>query len=144
MRIRDWDEQGLEPAFGHEGHWMMEMLESLDAGEIAAYCLRAPHGRRLLVATQLGLVDATADDSTPEPAVEVDVVAWPEVREIHLSAVIAPDEAMRHRPAYSLRVGHPTIDVPEAANADALLDFARSLVLRAARPPQVPLRQPED
>ncbi|HEU4571737.1 MAG TPA: hypothetical protein VFR93_03555, partial [Candidatus Limnocylindrales bacterium] len=137
MRIRDWDEAGLAPAFGHEGHWMMELLDEMDLREIAAYCLPAARGRRLLVATDLGLVDASVEDPPVGPDVEVELVPWPDVTEIRLVALVGLDDALRHVPTYSLRVGRPTIDVTEAPNDAAVLSFGRALVLRAGRPPQV-------
>jgi hypothetical protein len=142
--VRDWEEQGIEPAFGHEGHWLLDVVEQVGAQEVAVYALQSGAGRRLLVATDLGLVDAAVDEDPRRVPTAIDLVPWPEVREVHLSCRIEVDGSLRHVPTYSLAVGHPTVEVAGAPAPQALLEFARTLLLRAHRPPTTPVPEPED
>lgn len=144
MRIRDWDQAQLKPAFGHEGHWLMELLEAIDAREIAAYCMHETLGRRLLVATDLGLVDVAArDPATTDRIIPLELVPWQDVQGVGLTGAITMDEALRHERHFALRVRRPQIEIADAPNSAALVSFARTLVLRAGRAPQVRLEEPE-
>ena len=140
MKIRDWTEAGLEPLFGHEGEWLIELLERLEAGEAAAYALRERRagkaGRRFLVAADLGLLDAWAPDVGPgagprDEAVSAFLTAWRDVRGVRIDCDIAVDAALRHEFRWRLRIESPSVDEGGPAAEDALLELATECVRRA-------------
>jgi hypothetical protein len=149
VNVREWDEEGLRPSFGHEGDWLLEVLIGISATEAAAYCVDTPEGRRLLVATDLALVDATAGDEATTATERIRFIPWPEVTGAELEAEVSIDESARHVVAYTIRVAHPEIEILEPAGERrgdhrALIAFGRELLLRAGQPSTVPPKAPDE
>ncbi|HEY3523535.1 MAG TPA: hypothetical protein VGK63_07500, partial [Candidatus Limnocylindrales bacterium] len=159
MKMRDWDERGTTPAFGHRGYWIEDVLDALGASEIASFALpeagpgsdgaaaRGPAGeraddasapRRFLVACELGLLDARAGvDDAGDPLLGASLVPWSDVRDIRLSSVTSLDDAYRHATSWSLTIGVPEVHLDDPEQSTALLELARECLIRTQAPPPV-------
>jgi len=142
--MRDWDDRGARPSFGHRAYWIEDVLDSLGASEIASYALAEGGGggddaavpRRFLVACDLGILDArAAADEQGNPVLASALVPWSDVRGVRLSATTALDEAFRHATSWSLSVELPDIRVDDPEQPDALLELSRECLVRTQVPP---------
>ncbi len=160
MNIDDWDRQGLEPGFGHQGAWLQNDMDRIDSPMAAAFALLdepsaaakrsdrsvspSEQARRFLLATKLGLVDAhyAPDGDAPGP-LSSRLIPWPDVRGVLLMGKTTLDDALRHVTRWRLTVEHPAVDIDEPPDDDALIEFWRECVLRAGRPPTEKAKNPE-
>jgi hypothetical protein len=144
MKMRDWDEQGARPSFGHRAYWVEDLLDALDTSEIASYALvDGPEGaddattpRRFLVACELGLLDArAAADDANRPVLGSVLVPWSDVSGIRLSGVTNLDDAYRHATGWSVALDVPPVRIDAAEEPGALLELARECLIRTQVPP---------
>lgn len=130
MRIEEWHEAGLEPAFGSVEGWIADQLGRLGAEELAVYAVKERGGARILVATDLGLFDyrwrTSADPA--KRAVEGRLHAWWEVEGLVLEAEtrLDPNTLSGREPAWSLRLTRPELAVDASPSEEALLGFWRA------------------
>jgi len=158
MTIDEWEERRLEPRFGHQGQWLMNDLDRLQAQAVAAFALleepsvdrhenadRAasdtPPGqpsrlaRRFLIATDLGLVDARF---RPEPDVGTlthALIPWSGVQGVRLEATTTMDDALRHVTRWALSIDQPAMEIADPPDDEALIDLWRECIQRAGRLP---------
>jgi hypothetical protein len=153
MKMRDWDEGGGQPAFGHRAYWIEDILDSLDAAEIASYALSEGDGsgddasvpRRYLVACELGILDARADaDEDDNPRLASALIPWSDVRGVRVSAVTSLDDAFRHATTWSGSLGLPSVRIDDPAKPDALLELWRECLVRTQTQTQPPLAASSD
>jgi hypothetical protein len=152
--MREWDERGGRPSFGHRAYWIEDVLDALDASEIAAYALAegpddgnedeaeheddATRPRRYLVACELGLLDARASvDDRGNPVLASALVPWPEVRGARLTALTALDDAYRHATRWTGSLAWPVVRIEQPTESDALLELWRECLVRTQVPPPV-------
>jgi hypothetical protein len=153
VRMEEWDEQGLEPLFGHQRQWLTDLLDRISSPEAASYALLEDQGargaadthrsetarRRFLVASELGLLDGRLErPGDGSPRLTARLIPWTSVHGLELVTVTALDDALRHRTTWRVRVREPRVDLDDAPSDDALLDFWRDCALRAGRPPVEP------
>ncbi|HKG55859.1 MAG TPA: hypothetical protein VKA85_01280 [Candidatus Limnocylindrales bacterium] len=158
MKMRDWDEQGLVPAFGHQGEWLADILDRAGSPEIAAYAIDdgaaaasgederpADRARRFLVASELGLLDGRYEPPKRgrEARLTTRLVVWRAVRGVNLETETTVDEALRHRTTWKLRLDDPEVVIAEPASDDAVIELWRECVLHAAPPPGEKPAKPE-
>jgi hypothetical protein len=151
--MRQWDEGGGQPSFGHRAYWIEDVLDSLDASEIASYALadggangegestpgagadEASIPRRFLVACELGILDArAAADVDGNPALTSVLVPWADVHGIRLSPATGLDDAFRHATMWSLSLAAPDVRIADPDQPDALLELVRECLTRTNRP----------
>lgn len=147
MRMQDWDAAGIEPLFGHQREWLNDELARMEASEVAAFAVEEKRqgvaGRRLLIATELGLIDAWHRPDPPDdPRLTATFIPWPEVGDVRLHSETGLDAALRHATHYRLTLGQPALD-GECSDPDALVAFWRECLLRAGQPPAEKPGQPE-
>ncbi|HKG18508.1 MAG TPA: hypothetical protein VKB00_02120 [Candidatus Limnocylindrales bacterium] len=156
MTIDEWDESGLEPRFGHQRQWLKNDLDRLQTPAAAAFALldRAPAGandsapsqlaRRFLVATELGLLDASyRPEGGSVGRLASTVIPWPDVRGLRIEGTTVLDDAFRHVTRWSLVIEHPAVEITEPPDDEALIDLWRECVLRAGRPPTEKPKEPQ-
>lgn len=134
MKMHEWDEAGLEPLFGHQEPWLTSQIEELAAIEVAAYASATPVAGvdRLLVATDLGLVDAERSfDTSGLPILAATLVPWPEVEGVRLRWEARLDRAFRARAVWRLEIAAPMVSLGDPVRADALRDLWRACLLHA-------------
>jgi hypothetical protein len=157
MKISDWDERRLEPLFGHQGTWLTNDLDRLNSPIAAAFALvdepptesyssipPSRRSRRFLVASELGLMDARyTPGSNDHGSLRSRLIPWPEVGGVALTGETTLDEALRHTTRWRLTIQHPALEIDDAPDDDALIEFWRECVLRAKRPPTQEPEEPE-
>lgn len=136
MRLADWPRM---PFLSEElCGWINEHLATLGVEEIAIYAVEDgpdDDGRRVLVATEIGLLDYRYGPraSTARFAIDGRVLPWQTVRGVDLQVETFRLWALEHRTRWSLAIGHPEF---RAASEDpqlghALADFAKVAVIMA-------------
>lgn len=144
MKMRDWDERGGRPSFGHRAYWIEDILDSLDASEIASYALadgaddagvdEPSVPRRFLVACELGILDArAAADEAGNPVLASVLVPWADVHGVRLVAATELDDAFRHATTWSLSLAAPDVRIADPSEPDALLELVRECLIRTDR-----------
>lgn len=150
MKMRDWDDRGGRPSFGHRAYWIEDILDSLDASEIASYALadgadgvdggeqvrgdEPSVPRRFLVACELGILDArAAADEVGNPVLASVLVPWPDVHGVRLVAATELDDAFRHATTWSLSLAAPDVRIADPSQPDALLELVRECLTRTDR-----------
>jgi hypothetical protein len=144
MKMRDWDEQGGRPSFGHRAYWVEDLLDAIDASEIASYALTdaetgpddAASARRFLVACEVGLLDArAAADDAGRPVLGSVLIPWSDVSGIRLSGVTGLDDAYRHATEWSVAIDSPAVRIQAPDQPAALLELVRECLVRTQVPP---------
>jgi hypothetical protein len=136
VRLADWPRM---PFLSEElCGWINEHLATLGVEEIAIYAVEDgpdDDGRRVLVATEVGLLDYRYGPraSTARFAIEGRVLPWQAVRGVDLRVETFRLWALEHRTRWSLQVQRPAF---KAATEDpqlgrALADFAKVAVIMA-------------
>jgi hypothetical protein len=131
MRMVEWDEAPLDPLFGHQAGWLADEIEELGGVEIAAYAIRTSGSPvdRLLVATDLGLVDAErSEDAAGLPVLDATLLPWAAVGDVRLRWDARLDGAFRVRLRWRLEVGRPQLVIADPASHEALLALWRACV----------------
>ncbi len=142
--MRDWDERGGRPSFGHRAYWIEDILDSLDASEIASNALadgaddagadEPSVPRRFLVACELGILDArAAADEAGNPVLASVLVPWADVHGVRLVAATELDDAFRHATTWSLSLAAPDVRIADPSQPDALLELVRECLIRTDR-----------
>jgi hypothetical protein len=146
--MEDWDVAGREPLFGHQLDWLNEILEALGTQELAAYAMPvAPEERggvRFLVATELGLLDATRTvDAEDRPVMTTELLPWSATRDVRLQVETVLGPGLRRVSRWRLSLGQPELEVA-TDDAAALIDLWRECIVRSAQPPTIePSTPPE-
>jgi len=142
MRMAEWDEAGLRPLFGHQEAWLTGEIEEIGGVEMSAYAVSMPGGGldRLLVATDLGLLDAErSEDPAGLTILAAALVPWRAVTDVRLRWDARLDASFRPRVRWRLEVGIPAIAIADPVHDAALLALWRTCVRGAAgelRPPK--------
>ena len=138
--------------------WIQEHLATLGVEEIAIFAVEdgvAGDGRRVLVATEIGLLDYRygPQESTARFSMAGRLYPWQGVRSVDLRVETSRLWALEHRTSWSLAIGHPRFstmtDDPELGRA--LGDFAKAAAIMsgssgppADEPPPTPERTSRD
>jgi len=136
VRLADWPRM---PFLSEElCGWISEHLATLGVEEIAIYAVEDgpdDDGRRVMVATEVGLLDYRYGPraSTARFAIEGRMLPWQAVRGVDLRVVTFRVWALEHRTRWALQVRRPAF---KAATEDpqlgrALADFAKVAVIMA-------------
>ncbi len=136
MRLSDWPRM---PFLSDElCGWVNEHLATLGVEELAIYAIedgRDDDARRVLVATEIGLIDYRYGPraSTARFAIAGRILPWQAVRAVDLRVETFRLWALEHRTRWSLAIGRPRF---RAATEDpqlgaALADFAKVAVIMA-------------
>lgn len=130
MRLADWPRM---PYLNEEVRdWIAEELKTLGAEELAVYALEQgaeADERRILVATEIGLIDHTYAPfgSTARYRLSGRLYPWQTVRGVALSGETFRLWAHEHGTRWSLRLDHPSFEVSSEAPElkRALVDLGR-------------------
>jgi hypothetical protein len=136
MRLADWPRM---PFLSDElTGWIDEHLATLGLDEIAVYAVEAGRDedeRRILVATEIGLVDYHygPQASTARFAIEGRMLPWQAVRGVDLRVETLRLWALEHRTRWSLNILKPrfTAATEDPSLGRALADFAKVAVVMA-------------
>ena len=114
MRLADWPRH---PYLNDElREWLALHLNALHVDDVAVYAIPQGHddeGRRILVATEIGLLDGSYGPrgSSAHYSLQVRLYPWPAVRGVDLLAETYRLWAYEHRTWWRLRVATPAVDV---------------------------------
>ena len=132
MRISEWPRMPYLSAELCE--WIYEQLGTLEAEELASYAVetgRDGEARRLLVATDAGLIDyryAPRDADAARYGLSGTLYTWPAVVSARLTTDVHRVWAREVRTAWRFTIGDPEFEIDVRRDEpliDALLDFAR-------------------
>lgn len=112
MRLADWPRM---PYLNEEvREWVALQLQGLGVDEIAVYAVEAgdDEQRRVLVATEIGLVDAWYGPrgSTARYALRARLYPWQAVRDVDLRIETYRVWALEHRTRWHLRIRRPAFE----------------------------------
>jgi hypothetical protein len=133
--------------------WIALHLAALHVDDVAVYAVpqgRDDEGRRILVATELGLLDGTyaPRGSSAHYSLQVRLFPWPAVQGVDLLAETYRLWAYEHRTWWRLRVARPTFDVqtedPDLGCALADLATACAVMTGAGGGPRDPAASEPD
>ena len=136
MRLADWPRH---PYLNDElREWLALHLNALHVDDVAVYAIpqgRDDEGRRVLVATEIGLLDGSyaPRGSSAHYSLQVRLYPWPAVRSVDLLAETYRLWAYEHRTWWRLRVATPSLDV-QTEDPDlgcALADLATACAVMA-------------
>jgi hypothetical protein len=134
VKIADWIREDWEPAFATVEAWIHDQLGQAELQEEAtyAYLLRPekdPRGYavRILVAADKGLADLTWErpNAVEQRVLKATYFGWHEVRGVRLTGEtrIDPATLMHRAPTWGLRIEAPEVEIAEAVDDRALLEF---------------------
>jgi hypothetical protein len=136
MRLGEWD------ALGQARGWLQHQLGDLGAAELATWVIFGEHGRqRILVATDVGLLDYTYGPESPSPDVpwrlRGELIRWRGIHNLRLYSEGGWDPVNdMFRVIWRVRAEEPKLEVvvdtttsPER-EVGALLAFARACLDR--------------
>ena len=145
MRISEWPRMPyLSPELCE---WIYEQLVKLETEELASYAVetgRDGEARRLLVATEVGLIDyryAPRDSDAARYGLSGTLYTWPAVAGAQLTTDVHRVWAREVRTAWRFTIGDPDFTLGVSGDeplVGALLDFARICLRRAGRGASVP------
>ena len=136
MRLADWPRN---PYLNDElREWIALHLNALHVDDVAFYAIpqgRDDEGRRILIATEIGLLDGSyaPRGSSAHYSLQVRLYPWPAVRGVDLLAETYRLWAYEHRTWWRLRVAKPALDV-QTEDPDlgcALADLATACAVMA-------------
>jgi hypothetical protein len=136
MRLADWPRN---PYLNDElREWIALHLSALHVEDVAVYAVpqgRDDDGRRILIATEIGLLDGSyaPHGSSAHYSLQVRLYPWPAVRSVDLLAETYRLWAYEHRTWWRLRVATPPLDV-QTEDPDlgcALADLATACAVMA-------------
>ena len=136
MRLADWPRN---PYLNDElREWIALHLNALHVDDVAVYAIpqgRDDEGRRVLIATEIGLLDGSyaPRGSSAHYSLQVRLFPWPAVRGVDLLAETYRLWAYEHRTWWRLRVAAPALDV-QTEDPDlgcALADLATACAVMA-------------
>jgi hypothetical protein len=136
MRLADWPRM---PFLSDELHgWITEHLATLGVEEIAVYAVEEgsdDDARRVLVATEIGLIDYHYGPraSTARFAISGRIVPWQAVRGVDLRVETFRLWALEHRTRWSLAIARPRFaaGTEDPILGRALADFSKVAVIMA-------------
>jgi hypothetical protein len=114
VRLADWPRN---PYLNDElREWIALHLSALHVDDVAVYAIpqgRDDEGRRVLIATEIGLLDGSyaPRGSSAHYSLQVRLYPWPAVRSVDLLAETYRLWAYEHRTWWRLRVATPPLDV---------------------------------
>lgn len=127
MKVTDWLRAGLDPAFGTVEHWITDQLGRLGAEEEAAYALTVgARNVRILLATDAGLLDCLWDgpDEGAQRRLTSTMSLWGEVSGLRIVSRTTIDASLRRPdPVWSLTLREPSVDIHDAVDEGAVLEF---------------------
>lgn len=136
MRLADWPRN---PYLNDElREWVALHLGALHVDDVAVYAIpqgRDDEGRRVLIATEIGLLDGSyaPRGSSAHYSLQVRLHPWPAVRGVDLLAETYRLWAYEHRTWWRLRIATPALDV-QTEDPDlgcALADLATACAVMA-------------
>jgi hypothetical protein len=136
VRLADWPRN---PYLNDElREWIALHLSALHVDDVAVYAIaqgRDDEGRRVLIATEIGLLDGSyaPRGSSAHYSLQVRLYPWPVVRGVDLLAETYRLWAYEHRTWWRLRVATPPLDV-QTEDPDlgcALADLATACAVMA-------------
>lgn len=136
MRLANWPRN---PYLNDElREWIALHLNALHVDDVAIYAMpqgRDDEGRRVLIATEIGLLDGSyaPRGSSAHYSLQIRLYPWPAVRGVDLLAETYRLWAYEHRTWWRLRVANPVLDV-QTEDPDlgcALADMATACAMMA-------------
>jgi hypothetical protein len=134
MKIADWIRLSLEPPFATIEAWIRDQLGQAQLEEEAtfAYLLRPDTDRRgyavrILVAADDALADFTWErpEALDQRVLRAAFIGWREVAGVRLTGEtrLDPKTLMHQAPSWGLRMETPDVEITDAVDADAMLQF---------------------
>jgi len=136
VRLADWPRN---PYLNDElREWIALHLNALHVEDVAVFAVpqgRDDDGRRILIATEIGLLDGSyaPRGSSAHYSLQVRLYPWPAVRSVDLLAETYRLWAYEHRTWWRLRIATPSLDV-QTEDPDlgcALADLATACAVMA-------------